>query len=221
MKTPASETRVEDKLSDAMLKSAETLGCTPGKLLLWRLTEMQRRIIEALGEVSYEQFYNPEPQGFILMRLPDRGFDITVDFCPRLGPPAIHYERLIPLADLEQRKERLLATILSINPSLGKEAAEHRLLEQLKAGEFHWNGRKKANLALEILSAESTAFRALSFQEEDSEQGLTPFAENPAKLQQLTRQVLGILCEPGRASQLNSFLNSLCRPKSPLPSASA
>ena len=185
------------EFSHALLKSAATRRCTPGELLVARLAEMQRRIVGALGEISYAQFYDPEPQGFMLMRRSDGGFNITVDFHPTLVLTAIYHEPLISLHDLEQRKERWLAAIRASAPSLGKKALEERLIVQLKTGGVHWNGRMKVALALEILSAECMAATALSFSETDNELELIPFTESPVRLQQLALRMLGTLYQPG------------------------
>jgi len=198
-----------------LLKRAETCGCTPSELLLMRLSEMHRRIVVALGEISYAQFYDPEPEGFVLMRLSDRGFDLTVEFQPALVPRAMYQERLISLGDLQERKERLLATILSSTPAMVNERAEARLIEQLRTGEAHWDGRQKAELGLEILLPESVAGRALSFLEQDTKLARIPFAEGPPRFQQLASE---ILCPPHRRCRSSRFPDYFCQEKtSPRP----
>lgn len=118
----------------------------PGELLLARLAEMQRRIICALGEVSFQQFSNPGPGGYVTLRL-----------------------------------------------SMSEDAALNQVLDQLKNGEDHWDGRKKGDLSLEILSTERMAIEALSFVDMDHELALQAFAQSPLKLQRLTQQILGRL----------------------------
>ncbi len=163
-----------------------------------RLAEMQRRIVCALGEVSFEQFCNTGPQGFVTLRLSESGFDISVEVRPvfMLGV-IIYHETLMTPGSLQQRKAQLLAQVLeSASPhglSMSNGLAETQMLDRLKNGEDHWDGRKKADLALEILSAEGIAFKALSFVEKDHELTLQTFAKSPLRLQQLTQQILGRL----------------------------
>jgi hypothetical protein len=73
---------------------------------------------------------------------------------------------------------------------MSKELAENQMIQQLKDGENHWEGRTKADLSLDILAAEGVAFKALSFVEKDQALALQPFAESPLKLQQLTHRIL-------------------------------
>ncbi len=187
----------KDKLLNALRKSAETRGCTPQGLLVMRLAEMQRRIICALGEVSFEQFCNPGPLGYVTMRLSETGFDISVEFRPVFLLRAIYHEALITPGALQQRKAQLLAQIVERvsqqGVSMSKDLAESQMIEQLKNGGNHWDGRKKADLSLEILSAEGIPFKALSFVEKDKELAMQAFAESPVGLQQLTEQILGRL----------------------------
>ena len=162
-----------------------------------RLAEMQRRIICALGEVSFEQFCNPGPQGFVSLRLSETAFDISVEFRPLFLLGAIYHEALITPGSLQQRKAQLFAQVLERASqqgiSMSEDLAKNQLIEQLKNGESHWDGRKKTDLSLEILSAEGIAFKALSFVEKDHELALQSFAESPLRLQQLTQQILGSL----------------------------
>ena len=81
--------------------------------------------------------------------------------------------------------------ILENAPSIGKDLAEQRLIEQLRTGPDHWNGRNKAELALEILSARDTALKALSFVEKDNELVLRAFEERPEPLRNLAQAILG------------------------------
>jgi hypothetical protein len=196
--------------NSALLKRAVVCGCTPLELLLMRLTEMHRRIIGALGEISYAQFYDPEPTGFMLMRISARGFDLTVEFHPAASPTATYQEELISLDDLQRRKERLLAAILSSTPAQAKERAEARFIEQLRTGELHWDGRRKADLGLEILSQEGVSCRALSFSELDPELARIPFADGLLPIQQLASD---LLYPPQHSRPSSRFLDHFCRPK--------
>jgi hypothetical protein len=157
----------KDKLLNALRKRAEARGCTPKELLVMRLAEMQRRIICALGEVSFEQFCNPGPQGFVSLRLSETAFDISVEFRPLFLLGAICHEALITPGSLQQRKAQLFAQVLERASqqgiSMSEDLAKNQLIEQLKNGESHWDGRKKTDLSFEILSAEGIAFKALSF----------------------------------------------------------
>jgi len=183
-----------DKLLNALRQSAETRGCTREDLLVMRLVEIQRWIICALGEVSLEQFCNSGPQGYVTMRLSETGFDISVEFRPVLWLGAIYYEALITPGSLQQRKAWLLARVLECasqrGVSMSKDLAENEMMRQLRDGENHWDGRKKADLSLEILSGEAIAFKALSFVQKDKELPLQVFAESPLKLQQLAQRAL-------------------------------
>jgi hypothetical protein len=184
----------KDKLVNAVQKQAEARSCTPRELLVMRLAEMQRRIICALGEVSFEQFCNPGPQGYVTLRLSERGFDISVEFRPSSLPGAIYHEALIAPGSLQQRKAQLLAQVRENAPQqglpMGEDLAKNQMIEQLRSGEDHWDGRKKADLSLEILSAEGMAFKALSFVEKDPELAPQAFAESPLILQQVAQQIL-------------------------------
>jgi hypothetical protein len=179
------------------LKSAEACDCTTEQLLLARLVVMQCRIVDALGEVSVEQFCNQGPDGFIMMRRSGGGFDIVVEIRPALALAAIYHERLISPGALQERKAHLLARIREKAPSIGKDLAEQQLIEQLEEWEDHWDGRKKVDVAVEILSAQNTAFKALAFVEKDNELVLPAFQETPRALQHLAQDVLGSLdlCE--------------------------
>ncbi len=183
-----------DKLLNAIRKSAEVRGCTPENLLITRLEEMQRRIICALGAVSFEQFRNPGPQGYVTMRLSETGFDVSVEFRPVFRLGVLYHEALITPGSLQQRKAQLVAQVLERasqqGVSMSRDLAENQMIEQLKNGPDHWDGRKKSDLALEILSAEGIPFKALSFVQKDQELAVRTFAESPLKLQQLTQQIL-------------------------------
>jgi len=182
-----------EQAREALLRSAEACDCTAEQLLLARLVVMQCRIVDALGEVSVEQFRNPGPDGFIMMRHSGSGFDIVVEFRPALAPAAIYHERLISPGALQQLKAHLLARMRQKAPSLGSDLVEQQLIEQLEEGEDHWDGRKKVDVAMEILSAQNTASRALSFVEKDEVLVLPAFEDSPRPLRQLAQQMLGSL----------------------------
>ena len=187
-------TRPQDGFLGTLRKHAQARGCTPQDLLVMRLAEMQHRIVCALGEVSIVQFVNPGPEGYVTMRLSETGFDISVEFRPVFPRSAIYHEALITPGSLQQRRAQLAAQILERGSqqgvSVGNDAVEDQLIEQLKNGESHWDGRKKADLALKILLSERIASRALSFVEKDQELSWRTFAESPLKLQQITQQLL-------------------------------
>jgi len=155
---------------------------------------MQRRIICALGEVSFEQFRNPGPQGYVTIRLSETGFDVPVEFRPVFRLGVLYHEALITPGSLQQRKAQLVAQVLARasqqGVSMSKDLAESQMIDQLKNGEDHWDGRKKSDLALEILSAEGIPFKALSFVQMDQELAVRAFAESPLILRQLTQQIL-------------------------------
>ena len=182
-----------EKVRETLLKSAESRGCTADQLLLARLAEMQCRIVRALGEVSVEQFCNSGPEGYIVMLLAGEGFDIVVEFRPFLRLPVLYYETLISPGALQERRSHLLGRILEKAPSISKELAEQKLIEQLRTGANHWDGLKKADLALEILCENNTAFKALLFVEKDEELFLPAFEKSPRRLRQLAQQILGSL----------------------------
>jgi hypothetical protein len=128
------------------------------------------------------------------MRLSETGFDISVEFHPVLWLGTIYYEALITPGSLQQRKAWLLARVLEWasqrGVSMSKDLAENEMMRQLRDGENHWDGRKKADPSWEILSGEAIAFKALSFVQKDKELPLQVFAESPLKLQQLTQRAL-------------------------------
>ena len=85
------------------------------------------------------------------MRRSGGGLDIVVEFRPVLRLPALYCETLISPGALQERRAHLLACIREKAPSIGKDLAEQQLIEQLVEGEDHWDGRKKADVAVEIL----------------------------------------------------------------------
>lgn len=185
-------------LVNALRRCADTLGCSPKHLLTTRLGEMQRRIIRALGEISVEQFRNSGPQGFIFMRLVSpTGFEVSVEFRPIFIVDAIYHEALITPGSLQQRRAQLLTQIsdeaFRQGIPMSQDVKEARMLEQLKSGESHWDGRKKEDLSLQILSAEYVARRALSFVEKDQGLVVLASAETRTRLEQLSQKLIDSL----------------------------
>ena len=189
----------KDSLLPALRKQAEVLGLTPLDLLTRRLAELQQRIIQALGDVSLEQFHNPEPAGHVLLQLPCSDLKVRVMSSPYIRSEAIYHEALLPPGELQEQKVRLLTRIkgktLSAPGSAQSQSAEYLMAGHLKNGDEHWNGRKKEDIALEILATERIALRILASAEMDRELVSRSFDANPSKLEAIAQQILSALDE--------------------------
>ena len=60
----------------------------------------------------------------------------------------------------------------------------------LKNGDEHWNGRKKEDIALEILAPERITLRILASAEMDLELVSRSFDASPSKLEAIAQQIL-------------------------------
>ncbi len=184
----------KDRLLLALHKQAEALGLAPLGILTRRLAELQLRIIQALGDVSLDQLQTVEPEGCLLLLLPGSGLKVNVVFSPYLQSEAIYHETLITPGELQQQKARLLARIKDDKPSAAgagrNHSAERLMASELKNGEDHWNGRKKAEIALEILVTERLALKILASAGMDRELASRPFVAGPPELGEIARQIL-------------------------------
>ena len=178
----------------ALHKQAEALGLAPLDLLTQRLAELYYRIIQALGDVSLEQFHTTEPEGHLLLLLPGSDLKVRAVFSPHFQSEAIYHEVLMTPGELQQQKTRLLARIKDATASAAgtghNHSAEHLMASELKNGEDHWNGRKKEEIALEILITERLALKILASAGMDRELASRPFLACPAEFREIAGQVL-------------------------------
>ena len=121
-------------LLPALYRQAKALGLTPLDLLTRRLAELQKRIIQALGDVSLAQFHNPEPAGHLLLQLPCSDLKVRFMYSPYVQSEAIYHEALLPAGELQEQKARLLARINEERPSVAiamrNDSAEHLIADQ-------------------------------------------------------------------------------------------
>jgi hypothetical protein len=185
----------KDKLIHALRDRAAARSCTASELLTARLAEMQRLIVQALGDLSYQQFYSPGPHGYLALHLSDAAFTISVRLSSVVPPDAIYHEELLTPGVLQPARDQSLGQITAAAARQGSPIdhaeAKHRLIDHLRTGPNHWDGRRKLDLSLEVLSTKGTAYKALSFAEHDQDLSLLTFAEYPATLQELSQQILG------------------------------
>lgn len=194
LETPRRHSCPQDRLIDALRQRAEERGCSPHQLLTVRLAEIQCRLIRALGEVSFQQFYNPGPAGFVAMRLGEKGFDISVQVRPALLHGDIYHEALTTPGALQQRKAEILACLfedkLRHGTALTAAQADSKLIAHLRNGPDHWDGRKKGDLSLEILGIKGVPTKALSLAERDPELVAAAFVACGPRLRELAHDTL-------------------------------
>src|SRR3974390_2409996 len=140
-------------------EQAGTLGLTSLDLLTRRLAGLQDRILQALGEVSFEQFQTAEPVGYLHLLPSGSDLKVRVVFGRHVQSEAIYLEALITPGELQQQKSRLLLRIRERRPrragSMHSGPTERILADclivagWLKQAEDHWNGRKKEEIARE------------------------------------------------------------------------
>ena len=175
---------------------AESLGLTSLELLTRRLAKLQEGILQALGEVSFEQFQTAEPAGYLHLFFSGSNLKVRVVFRRQLQPEAIYYETLMTAGELQRQKTRLLLRLRQRIPT--RAGSTHtvptqRLLadwlivtDWLKQAEDHWDGRKKEEIACEIMANERVQFKVLNSAGMDLELALRPFvpAANPELIAQ-------------------------------------
>ena len=178
----------------AFHKQAEALGLAPQGLLIRRLAELHHRIIQALGDVSLEQFHSTEPEGHLLLLLPGSDLEVRVVFSPYVQSEAIYHEALMTPGELQQQKTRLLARIKEATASAAgakhNRSTEDLMTSELKNGENHWNGCKKEEITMEILATERLMLKILASAGMDSELVSRPFVACAPKLTEIARQIL-------------------------------
>jgi hypothetical protein len=67
-------------------EQVDTLGLTSLDLLTRRLAELPDRILQALGEVSFEQFHTAEPAGYQHLFLSGSDLKVRVVFSRHVHP---------------------------------------------------------------------------------------------------------------------------------------
>lgn len=184
-----------DKLIHTLRDRAAARSCTASELLTARLAELQRHIILALGDLSYHQFYSPGTHGYLALHLSDAAFTISVRLSSTVPSDAIYHEELLTPGALQPARDQSLSQIIAAAARKGspidRAEAKNRLIDHLRTGPNHWDGRRKLDLSLEVLSTRGTAYNALSVAEHDQDLSLLTFAEYPAALQELSQQILG------------------------------
>jgi len=169
-------------------------------LLTRRLAELQDRISQALGELSFEQFQTTEPAGHLHLLLCGSDLKVRVVFSHHVQSEAIYREALMTPGELQQQKTRLLLRIREQTPawagSLHTGPTERLLADWLivadwlKQAEDHWSGREKEEIARELLATERIQFRVLNSSGMDRELASRPFAPNFSKLEPIAQQIL-------------------------------
>ena len=190
----------KQRLVSELRERAETLGLTSLDLLTRRLAELQDRILQALGEVSFEQFQTAEPAGYLHLFLSGSDLKVRVVFSRHIQSKAIYREALLTPGELQQRKTRLLLRIgeqTPARPGSMHTGPTERLLadwlivaDWLKQAEDHWSGRKKEEIAREVLANERVQFRILNSSGMDIDLASRPFAPNFAKLEPIAQRIL-------------------------------
>lgn len=179
---------------------ADTLGLTSLDLLARRLAELQDRILHALGEVSFEQFQTAEPAGYLHLFLSGSDLKVRVVFSRHLQSEAIYREALMTPGELHQQKTRVLLRIGEQAPARAgsihtgppeRLLADWRIVaDWLRAAEDHWNGRKKEEIAREVLATERVQFRILKSSGMDRDLASRSFAPNSSKLEPIAQHIL-------------------------------
>lgn len=181
-------------------RQADTLGLTSHDLLTRRLTEIQDRIVQALGEVSFEQFQTAEPAGYLQLFLSGSDLKVRVVFSRHVQPEAIYREALMTPGELHQHKTRLLLRIgqqIPASPGSMPTILTEKLLadwqivaDWVRAAEDHWDGRKKEEIAREVLAIERVQLRILNSSGMDRVLALGPLAPNSSKLEPIAQDIL-------------------------------
>ncbi len=182
-----------------LCERADTLGLTSLDLLTRRLAELQDRILQALAEVSFEQFQTAEPAGYLHLFL-GSDLKVRVVFRRQLQSEAIYHETLMTPGELVQQKRRLLLRIREQTRTRAGSmhmALPERLLadwlvvaDWLKQAEDHWNGQKKEQIACEVMALERVQLKILNSAGLDLELALRPFGPNSSKLESIAQQIL-------------------------------
>jgi hypothetical protein len=181
---------------------ADTLGLSSLDLLTRRIAELQDRILQALGEVSFEQCQTAEPEGYLHLLLPGSDLKVKVVFSRRAQADAIYFETLMTPGELQQQKTRVLLQIREQTPACAGSmhtGSPQRLpadwlmvADWLKHAEHHWNGRKKEEIAAEVIATEPVQFKILNSTGMDFQLASRPFVPNRAKLEPIAEQILSV-----------------------------
>jgi hypothetical protein len=176
------------------------VGLTSLDLLTRRLAELQDRILQALGEVSFEQFQTAEPAGYLHLFLSGSDLKVRVVFSRHVQSEAIYREALMTPGELQQQKTRLLLRIgeqTPARPGSIHTGPPERLLadwlivaDWLKQAEDHWSGRKKEEIARELLATERVQLKILSSTVMDLDLASRPFVPNFSKLEPIAQKIL-------------------------------
>jgi len=190
----------KQRLVSELRERADTLGLTSLDLLTRRLGELQDRILQALGEVNFEQFRTAEPAGYLHLLLSGPDLKVRVTFSRHVQSEAIYLEALMTPGELQQQKTRLLPRIgeqIPARPGSMHTSPSERLLadwlivaDWLKQAEDHWNGRKKEEIARELLATERVQLKILSSTGMDLDLASRPFVPNSSELEPIAQQIL-------------------------------
>lgn len=190
----------KQRLVSELRERADTLGLTSLDLLTRRLAELQDRILQALGKVSFEQFQTTQPAGYLHLFLSGSDLKVRVVFSRHVQSEAIYREALMTPGELQQQKTRLLLRIgeqTPARPGSMHAGPTERLLadwlivaDWLKQAEDHWSGRKKEEIAREVLAKEQVQFKILNSSGIDIDLASRPFAPNFAKLEPIAQRIL-------------------------------
>ena len=152
---------------------AQRLGMSALELLTGRLEELQGRVLQALGAISFEQFQTAEPAGYLHLFVSGSDLRVKLVFSRHVQSEAMYVEALITPAELPLQKERLLLRFReqasgqagSIGWSLSEGLLGEWLMlaDWLRHAEEHWNGRNKKRIAREVLATELVQFKVLKW----------------------------------------------------------
>jgi hypothetical protein len=156
--------------------------------------------LQALGEVSFEQFQTAEPAGYLHLFLSGSDLKVRVVFSRHVQAEAIYREALMTPGELHQQRTRLLLRIREQTPAppgsmrtglTEKLLADWRIVaDWLKQAEDHWSGRKKEEIAREVLANEWVQFKILNSSGMDHDLASRPFVPNFSKLEPIVQRIL-------------------------------
>jgi len=189
---------IQRHLSD-LRERAESLGLSSLDLLTRRLAQLQDQIVQALGEVSFEQFQTAESVGYLHLFL-SSDLKVRVAFSRHVQSEAIYHETLIAPDELQQQKTRLLLRVSEqtrARPELMHTEPPERFLadclivaDWLKQAEEHWSGRTKEEIAFEVIATDRVQLKILKSSGMDFELALRPFVPNSSKFEPIAQQIL-------------------------------
>jgi hypothetical protein len=155
--------------------------------------------VQALGEVSFEQFQTAEPAGHLHLFL-GSDLKVKVAFSRNAQFQAIYRETLITPDELQHHKTRLLLRIREqtrARAGLMDTGPHERFLadclivaDWLKQAEEHWSGRTKEEIACEVIASDQVQLKILKSSGMDCELAIRQLVPNSSKLKLMAQQIL-------------------------------